>query len=330
MPESLRVAVIGVGHFGAFHAEKAAANPRAELVSVADIDGERAHVIAAKCETAATTDYRDLIGKVDAVSVAVPTRHHEEVACCFLNAGCHVLVEKPIANDVASAARMVDLARKKGVVLQVGHLARFHAVVEGMGGEIERPLFIDAVRIAPFKTRGTDVNVILDLMVHDLDLILTLVDAALVEVDAAGAPVISDTEDIANARLKFANGCVATITASRISLKTERKMRIFQGDAYFTIDFDSGHVRVIRRGDSGRELMPGVPDVDIREQVYEEGDALAREMDAFVTAAIDGTPPLVSGEDGLRALEAAIRVNESLRAHSELVARTAGTGTNAD
>ena len=224
------------------------------------------------------TDYRELIGKVDAVSVAVPTRHHEEVACCFLDAGCHVLVEKPIADDVDSAARMGDLARKRGVVLQVGHLARFHAVVEGMGADIERPLFIAAVRIAPFKTRGTDVNVTLDLMVHDLDLILTLVDSSLVKVDAAGATVISETEDIANARLKFANGCVATITASRISLKTERKMRIFQGDAYFTIDFDSGRVRVIRKGDSGRELMSGVPDGDIREYVYEEGDALEREI----------------------------------------------------
>lgn len=317
------MAVIGVGHFGAYHAEKAANLPRADLVAVVDVDPDRAAEIAAKHGTEAGTDYRDLVGRVDAVSIAVPTSQHEEVASTFLDAGCHVLVEKPIAHDLTSAERMIELARARDVVLQVGHLPRFYDVVEGLSADIARPLFIDAVRIAPFKTRGTDVNVILDLMVHDLDLILTLVDAPLVSVDAAGAPVISQTEDIANARLKFANGCVATITASRISLKTERKMRIFQGDAYFTIDFDAGRVRAIRKGDSDRELMPGVPDVNIKEEVYEEGDALEREVDAFLTSVIEGTPPLVSGEDGIRALEAALRVNESLLDHAKFVAAAA-------
>ena len=316
----VKFAVVGVGHFGGYHADKAASLARAELVAVADIDGRRAAEIAAKHGTRAVTDYRELIGSVEAVSIAVPTSYHEEVASAFLDAGCHVLVEKPIAHDVASAERMIRLARDRGVVLQVGHLPRFYDVVEVLSTDVARPLFIDAVRIAPFKTRGTDVNVILDLMVHDLDLILTLVNAPLVSVDAAGAPVISETEDIANARLKFANGCVATITASRISLKTERKMRIFQGDAYFTIDFDAGRVRTIRKGSSGRELMPGVPDVDIKEEVYEEGDALEREINAFLTSVIEGTPPLVSGEDGLRALEAALRVNDSLHAHAAFVA----------
>ncbi len=316
----VRVAVIGVGHFGAYHAEKVANLPRAELVAVADIDRSRAQEIADRHETQAVNDYRDLIGQVDAVSIAVPTSHHEEVATAFLDAACHVLVEKPIAHDIGSAMRMIELAHARGVVLQVGHLPRFYDVVERLSADVARPLFIDAVRIAPFKTRGTDVNVILDLMVHDLDLVLTLVDAPLVSVDAAGAPVISETEDIANARLKFANGCVATITASRISLKTERKMRIFQGDAYFTIDFDANRVRTIRKNNSGRELMPGVPDVDIKEEVYEEGDALEREINAFLTSVIEGTPPLVSGEDGLRALEAALKVNESLREHAEFVA----------
>ena len=321
----MKLAVIGVGHFGSYHAEKAANLERAELVAVADTDKARAEEIAAKHGTSVVADYRDLIGKVDAVSIAVPTSHHEEVATAFLDAACHVLVEKPIAHDIDSARRMIELARARDVVLQVGHLPRFYDVVEGLSADIANPLFIDAVRIAPFKTRGTDVNVILDLMVHDLDLILTLVDAPLVSVDAAGAPVISETEDIANARLKFANGCVATITASRISLKTERKMRIFQGDAYFTIDFDAGRVRVIRKGSSGRELMPGVPDVDIKEEVYEEGDALEREVNAFLGAVIEGTAPMVSGEDGLRALEAALRVNDSMRDHAAFVAEAAQT-----
>ncbi len=329
MAAPLRIAVVGVGHFGAFHAQKVAHNDRAELVAVADVNGARARDIAAQHGTAAVTDYRELIGQVDAVSIAVPTSQHEGIASCFLDAGCHVLVEKPIADDADSARRMIELARSRGVVLQVGHLARFHSAIEGIGTDIARPLFIDCVRIAPFKTRGTDVNVIFDLMVHDLDLILTLVDAPLIAVDAAGAPVISASEDIANARLKFADGCIATITASRISLKTERKMRIFQGDAYFTIDFDSGRMRTIRKSDSGRELMPGVPDVDIKERIFEAGDALEREIDAFVTAAVDGTPPLVSGEDGLRALEAAIRVNEALRDHAAFVAGAGATAGRA-
>ena len=319
----VKMAVVGVGHFGAYHADKAAKLAKADLVAVVDVDPGRGAEIAAKHNTEAVTDCRELVGRVDAVSIAVPTSQHEEVASTFLDAGCHVLVEKPIAHDLTSAQRMIELARARNVVLQVGHLPRFYDVVEGLSADIAQPLFIDAVRIAPFKTRGTDVNVILDLMVHDLDLILTLVDAPLVSVDAAGAPVISETEDIANARLKFANGCVATITASRISLKTERKMRIFQGDAYFTIDFDAGRVRAIRKGNSDRELMPGVPDVDIREEVYEEGDALEREIDAFLTAVIEGTPPLVSGEDGIRALEAALRVNESLLEHAKFVAAAA-------
>ena len=320
MSAPLRCAVVGVGHFGAYHAEKLARHPRTELVAVADLDAARARAVAATHGTAAVTDCRELIGRVDAVSVAVPTRRHEAVASPFLEAGCHVLVEKPIADDTSDAERMIELARERGVVLQVGHLARFHSVIEGIAADIAKPLFVDAVRVAPFKARGTDVNVVFDLMVHDLDLILTLVDAPLIAVDAAGAPVISDSEDIASARLKFASGCIATIAASRISLKTERKMRIFQGDAYFTIDFESGRVRTIRRGAGGRRLMPGVPDMDIRELVFEPGDALQREIDAFVTAALDGTPPLVSGEDGLRALEAVLRVNRSLRQHAAFVA----------
>ena len=330
MSAPLRCAVVGVGHFGAYHAEKLARHRRTELVAVADLDAARARAVAAQHGTAAVTDCGELIGRVDAVSVAVPTRQHEAVASRFLEAGCHVLVEKPIADDMAGAERMIELARDRNVVLQVGHLARFHGVIEGIAADIANPLFVDAVRVAPFKARGTDVNVVFDLMVHDLDLILTLVDAPLIAVDAAGAPVISESEDIASARLKFASGCIATIAASRISLKTERKMRIFQGDAYFTIDFESGRVRTIRRGAGARRPMPGVPDMDVRELFFEPGDALQREIDAFVTAVLDGTPPPVSGEDGLRALEAVLRVNRSLRQHAAFVAGAGAVDTGTD
>ncbi len=322
MTGRVRVAVVGVGHFGAYHADKVAALATAELVAVADRDPARAQAVAAKHGVRWATDYRSLASDVDAVSVTVPTVAHEEVAAAFLAAGKHVLVEKPIAHDLPAARRLIALAAARGVVLQVGHLPRFYGVVAALKEKLGRPLFIDAVRIAPFKPRGTDVNVILDLMVHDLDLIAALVDAPLVAVDAAGAAVISGFEDIANARLKFATGCVATMTASRISLKTERKMRIFQDDAYLTVDFDQRTIRVIRK--KAGELAPGIPNVEIEDRVYEDGDPLAAEIASFIAAIQGGTPPLVSGEDGLRALEGAIRVNDALKEHAAFVARARG------
>jgi len=228
-----------------------------------------------------------------------------------------VLVEKPITDELESAKKLVALSIQHERVLQVGHLVRFSGVVEALRRQIKRPLYIDSVRIAPYKPRGTDVNVILDLMVHDLDLILSLVDAPLVSLDAAGAPVISPSEDIASARLKFANGCIANITASRISLKTERKMRIFEPDTYVTVDFDAQRIRTLRKGKGS--LLPGIPKIDNEEQQYDEGDALEQEISSFVDAIASGRAPVVSGEDGVKALEAALQVNESLRAHLEFV-----------
>lgn len=315
--QRVRMAVVGVGHFGAYHAEKIAGLATAQLVAVADANPLRAQELAAKFQVRWTADYRELLPDVDAVSIAVPTMAHEEVAAVFLAAGKHVLVEKPLAHDVPAARRLIALAQANSAILQVGHLPRFYSVVGELKSKLVRPLFIDAVRIAPFKPRGTDVNVILDLMVHDLDLILTLVDAPLVSVDAAGVAVISGSEDIANARIKFASGCVATITASRISLKTERKMRIFQDDAYISVDFDQRSIRVFRKNPG--EMAPGIPNVVMEDRVYEDNDALGAEVATFVASVRDRTPPLVSGADGLRSLEAAIRVNEALRQHAAFV-----------
>ena len=317
MNAPVNIAVIGVGHFGQFHAEKIAALNEANLVAIADTDGKLARRIAKKHGTDAVTDFRDLFGRIDAACVVVPTRSHYEVASACLENGVHVLVEKPITDDLDSAKKLVALAAQHERVLQVGHLVRFSGVVDALRKQVKRPLYIDSVRIAPYKPRGTDVSVILDLMVHDLDLILSLVDAPLISLDAAGAPVISSSEDIASARLKFANGCIANITASRISLKTERKMRIFEPDTYITIDFDAHRIRTLRKGKGS--MLAGIPKIDTDEQQYDEADALKSEISSFVDAITSGHPPVVSGEDGVKALEAALRVDESLRAHLEFV-----------
>ena len=316
MTNRLRTAVVGVGHFGRYHAQKLAALDAAELVAIADIDGARAAAVAEELGTGAVADPRELLGRVDAVSVVVPTRDHFDVAAMFLEAGVHVLVEKPITADEASAAKLIEIATATGALLQVGHLARFQPVTEALVRTVRRPLYIESVRIAPFKPRGTDVSVILDLMIHDLDLVLALTNAELTEVDAVGTQVLSASEDIANARLKFAGGCIANITASRVSLKTERKMRVFQRDTYVSVDFEAQTIRTFRKtGAPGGGPLPGV---ETAEESFQETDALEREIAAFLAAARDGTRPLVSGEDGLRALRAAHRVTESLRANALL------------
>jgi predicted dehydrogenase len=313
------MAVVGVGHFGRFHAEKIARSKNARLVAVADIDRRRAAEVARAVGCDAVSDFRDLYGKVDAVTIAVPTHAHYDVARAFMEAGVHVLVEKPVTDDLALADRLIEIARQKDLVFQVGHQMRFTGMVEAVLKRLHRPLFIESIRITPFRGRGTDVNVILDLMIHDIDLILALVDAPILSVDAAGAPVFSDSEDIASARLKFGNGCIANITASRISLKTERRTRIFQPDTYMAVDFDQHTIRTVSR--TGRRMPPGLPPVEISEETYQEVDALESEIEAFASAVVDRKPPLVPGEAGREALKAAVMINESLRAHADFVAK---------
>lgn len=327
MAEKLRMGVAGVGHFGKFHAAKIAASGAADLVAVADIDGARAREIAAASGVSGFSDPSDMLGQIDAVTIAVPTLAHFEVARGFLEAGVHVLLEKPIAANLEDARRLIALAAEKNLVLQIGHLPRFSGAAEFLRRRLDNPLFIESLRIAPFKPRGTDVSVILDLMIHDLDFILSLVRAPIASIDAAGAAVFSDSEDIANARVKFTNGCIANITASRISLKTERQMRIFQSDAYIAVDFDKRTMRIVGKKSAGP--IAGFSDVDMEEESYEEVDGLEREIEAFIAAVKDGTPPMVSGEDGLRALEAALSVADSLRANWNIVqaaAAAAGDG----
>ena len=324
MAEKLKMGVAGVGHFGKFHAAKIAASPAADLVAVADSDGERARDVAALYGVSGFADPRDMAGLIDAVTIAVPTKAHFEVAQCFLDAGVHVLLEKPITDNLDDARRLVALAEEKNLVLQIGHLPRFSGAAEFLRRHLDNPLFIESLRIAPFKPRGTDVSVVLDLMIHDLDFILSLVRVPIASIDAAGAPVFSDSEDIANARVKFENGCIANITASRISLKTERQMRIFQADAYIAVDFDKRKTRIVGKKNSGP--IAGISDVQMEEESYEEVDELEREVEAFIAAVQGGTPPVVSGQDGLRALEAALSVTDSLSANWDIVQAAARDG----
>ncbi len=306
----IKTAVVGVGYLGQFHAEKYAQLPNAELVAVVDSDGKRAGEVAAKVGTTAYTDYREVLALVDAVSIVVPTQYHHEVARAFLDRGVHVLLEKPVTTTLKEADDLINIAAERRAVFQVGHLERFNPVIMALDGVLTKPGFIESVRIAQFKPRGTDVNVVLDLMIHDIDIIQYLVKSPVKQINSIGAPVFTDEEDIANARIHFENGCVANVTASRISLKSERRMRIFQPDAYINVDFQNKKVAIFRKGEG--EMFPGVPNISVDERSFEQGDALKAEIASFLEAIETGKQPVVTGEDGRRALETALKINKKL------------------
>lgn len=307
MSAPLRAAVVGVGHLGAFHAEKYASMSDVGLRAVVDADADRARTVAARFGTEVLTDYRDLYGAVDCVSLAVPSPLHSALALDFLAHGVDVLVEKPLATSVTEGRAMVECADRHGRILQVGHLERFNPAIRALAGVVTQPRFIECHRLAPFTERGTDVDVILDLMIHDLDVILSLVRAEVQSVEAVGVPVLSERADIANARLRFANGCIANITASRVALKRERKIRIFQSDTYVSVDYGEKHVRVCRR-----VIADGLPSISVEEHALGEGDALFDEIEHFVHAVRTRQCPLVDGRTALRALEVAENIRESL------------------
>ncbi|HEY1726514.1 MAG TPA: Gfo/Idh/MocA family oxidoreductase [Steroidobacteraceae bacterium] len=310
--EKIRAAVVGVGYLGRFHAQKYAQLDACNLVGVADVDGVTAAGVAEELRTRAFGDYRQLLGQVDAVSVVTPTPTHYQIAEAFLEAGAHVLVEKPITETTQQAERLIARARAQRRVLQVGHLERFNPTILAAEPRLKRPRFIECHRLAPFKERGTDVNVVLDLMIHDIDLVQMIIGGELTGLDAIGTPVFSSEIDIANARLGFANGCVANVTASRVSLKTERKLRVFCDDAYLSIDLQQKILTVIRKREPS--VDPGALPVNIEEQSFEQGDALLAEIQAFVAAIRGHGPVMVSGEDGLRALRTAIAITERVQA----------------
>jgi predicted dehydrogenase len=327
MPDTmLRVGIAGAGHFGRYHALKIAAGPRTTLTGIYDPDHERAKTVGWEAG-AKEMGFDALLDASDAIIVAAPAEAHFDLASAALRAGRHVLVEKPIAATLAQADELGQLAKAGGLVLQVGHLERFSAAYQAVAARISAPLYIEATRIAPFKPRGTDVSVILDLMIHDLDLVLALIDSDIESVDAVGAPVASPREDIANARLRFTNGAVATITASRISPRTERRMRIFAQNSYMAADFAARKLTVIARSADANGVLPpnqqpvpGVAGFGIEDVAWEDHDALAAEHAAFVASILDGAPVLVDAAVGRRALAAALAVGEGMRASRERMA----------
>src|SRR5690242_5675372 len=307
----LRIGVAGVGHFGRYHALKVAASSRADLTGVFDPDTNRAEAVSQETDAPAV-DWARLLELSDALVIAAPADVHHALTAAALRAGKHVLVEKPLAATLSQADELVALARERRLVLQVGHLERFSAAFAAIEGRVGAPLYIEATRIAPFQQRGTDVSVILDLMIHDLDLVLSLVASEIDSVDAVGAAVSSEHADIANARIRFANGAVATITASRVSLRTERRMRVFAQDGYLAADFANRRLTVIARGRG--KPVPSVAGFGIEEVSWEDHDALAAEHAAFVASVLDGAPVVVDAAAGRRALAAALAVTDSMTA----------------
>jgi predicted dehydrogenase len=289
----LKVAVVGAGHMGRYHAQKFAALPGVEL-TVVDPDPARAKI----------ADYREVVDRVDAAVIAVPTDLHHPVARAFLEKGVHLLIEKPIAATLEEADELVALASRKNVVLQVGHVQRYSNAFQALARRVDKPLYIDAERLAGFKQRGAEVDVILDLMIHDLDLAFSLAHSEVKDVSACGFRVLTNDIDIASARIDFANGCVADLTASRVSQAVVRKFRVFQAGLYASADLQGGKLRYVRQANGGMEET---------EETHNGGDALATQAQSFLRAITDGQPVLVDGAEGRRVLRIALDIGRLVR-----------------
>ena len=305
----LQTAVIGVGYLGRFHAEKYAQLSEADLVGVVDSDFNRARAFAKEVGTLSYENYEDLLGKVDAVSIVVPTVHHHKIARHFLEAGVHVLLEKPIASTVAEAKDLEELATEQNLVLQIGHVQRYNVVFTEFRQSIQQPKFIENLRIAPFTKRGADVDVILDLMIHDIDLVLAITGELPAKVECTGVSILTPLTDLAHARLVFRDGCVASLTASRVSDKAERKMRIFQNGLYLSLDFGTGQARKLQV-DLHTELSP--EDLQPENLQLEQGDDLLAEIADFLSCIEKSNSPKVSGKDGRQALQVAWELKDLL------------------
>ena len=294
----MKVAVIGAGHMGRFHAEKFARLAGVELAAVVDPDPARAKV----------SDFRQVLNSVQAAVIAVPTHLHHEVASAFLDKGVHVLIEKPLAATLEEADELVSLASKKKVVLQVGHVQRYSAAFQALAQRVERPIYIDAERLAGFKQRGAEVDVILDLMIHDLDLALSLARVEVAGVSACGFRVLTNDIDIASARIEFVNGCVADLSASRASQTVVRKFRVFQPGLYASADLQAGNLRYVRQ--SGGKI-------EETEETHAGNDALAAQAESFVSAIVGKQPVLVDGAEGRRVLKLALDIGRLVRERLE-------------
>lgn len=307
-----RVAVVGVGHFGREHARIYSESARAELVAVCDISESTGRAVAERYGTAFVSDFRELIGKVEAVSLASPTAAHHEIARELLASGVAVLVEKPISRTLEEADEIIGLSERHGAVLQVGHLERFNPAVVAAGSILTKPLFFEAHRLSVFTPRSLDIDVVMDLMIHDLDVILSMVGSEVAEIRAAGVPILTPRIDIANARIEFENGCVANLTASRVSGERVRKVRFFQPSEYVSIDYAAQEASVVavKPGPDGR------PRFSSRLLPVERDEPLRLEIESFL-ASVRGGEVKTPGRDGRRALALALGITEKIREHAQ-------------
>jgi len=312
--KKVRASVVGVGYLGTFHAEKYAAMDNIELVGVVDIRKAQAEKIGANVGAKPFFDYRDLFGRVDAVSIAVPTSLHFEIGKAFLEHDIDVLIEKPITTTVEEADELIEIADRKNLVLQVGQLERFNPAVTAVQHIVDHPIFIESNRLGIYKERGTDVSVVLDLMIHDIDIILNFVRSGIKYCHAMGTSVVSDTIDIANAHIEFENGAVANVTASRISNKNERKIRLFQKDGYVSIDFANRSIIHVRPGAGDNNCH--VPGMHLEEKCFKDGDALEDEIRSFIRAVESREAPEVSGQMGRDALKMALNITQQIQKSS--------------
>ena len=301
-----RVGVIGVGHVGQHHARIYRELPGVELAGIADIDPARLQEVKRVAEAPVFQDYRELFGHVDGVSLAVPTHLHAQIARECLDRGVDVLVEKPMTQTLEEAEELTDLAKQRGRILQVGHVERFNGAVRALHRIVKTPGFIECHRLSPFPQRGTDVDVILDLMIHDIDIILSLVKSPVSQVNAVGVPVLTDRVDISNARLEFASGCVANVTASRVSIERLRKIRIFQPDTYISLDYASQEITLFRRLPPDLASQP--PKIVREEVVVEKEEPLRLQLMSFLSSIRERTRPEVSGEEAVEALRVASQI----------------------
>jgi len=281
-----------------------------DLIGVVDIDAARAEDIARRNKTKAYTDYQDLIGHVDAVSIVTPTPLHFEIGMAMLHAGIHVLIEKPITTSLEDAHALIALAEERNLVLQVGHLERFNPAVVAVQDMIKKPMFIESHRLSIYQGRSTDVSVVLDLMIHDIDIILNFVGSKVKRIHASGAAVVSDHCDIANARIEFHSGCVANITASRISTKNQRKVRLFQKNGYIAVDFAQREILHIEQTDEPNDAL--IPGMKVHQSSFADGDALEEELRSFVNAFDNCREPVVTGRMGYQALSVALDIMDQI------------------
>ena len=317
MPQP-RIAVIGAGAFGQNHCRVVHESSRAELVAIVDSDGARASEAAGKYATTALTDYRELVGKVNGAIISAPTTVHAEIGCALLAAGIDVLVEKPIAIDLAAADRLIEAAERHGRILQVGHLERFNPAVIALESRATLPLFFEIHRMNLFSPRSLDVDVVLDLMIHDVDIVLSLAKAEPAEIRAAGISILSNKADIANVRLQFPNGCVANLTASRISTERVRKLRLFQPNQYLSLDYSRQDLAVFS--------VSGDRQIGFEQAAVTKGEPLKLQFDAFLDSLESRKLPKSSGVAAHRTLSVALAIVDKMREHSELVSQTLADG----